>query len=272
MPLKDINTIIRKGKALVKGRGTPIFQGTSYRYDPSDGVYYKEDKYGGSADAIASFSSQLSTVKAGHSAEVDEGKGTLVRRVPLATVTGDVEERYEIVSEFIEKDLFAHPAVSDASIQYDRAIGSEGDTTFRKTAENAVENHLPSGMKSTIGNKVIKHLKNGITGYERENLVIRRYRKAPAEQISGWPVSLLEGRYIYTTAQLGLPYGLAFEIPDITDGTLFPVSIPGEVKWGWRRRPSSSVFSREFVEQSCEFVLAEWSLLLYEESTGDASW
>jgi hypothetical protein len=274
MPFQNLNFGAKTGSK-VKGQGSPVFQGSQYRYDPSEGVYIRETQWAGSEKSIASLSSKYAATRIGHTAEVQNGVGHLTSRAPLAEVTNQVEERYELVSEFIEKDGFSHPTVSASAFAWDDTITTTGIKSFRKYVEDEVEEHqsIPFGGPALVVlNRMVKHLRNGLTGYERENIIIRRYRKAPGNNPLGWQASILDGKYIYTTAQLGLPSDVAWQLPDITDGNLFPVSIAGELKWGWRRRPTTNVWAREYIEQSSEFVLAEWSLLYYEEATGFAGW
>ena len=256
----------------VKGLTTLVNQGFTYRYDPESGIYYRDQNWEGTSKAIDSFSSQLARNKTSHSADTQHGTGRLTVSTPLSNYLDTLEVRYELVSEFIEKDSFSHPTISAAALAYDANIDSETELTWRAEVEAAVQNGYPDGSFDAVFDSQVKLLRNGITGYENENLVIRRYRKAPGTNPLGWRVSILDGKYIYTTAQLGLPDDLAWNLPDITDEAQFPVSIAGETKWGWRRRPTSNVWTREFIEQSSEFVLAEWALLYYREATGSANW
>lgn len=254
----------------VKGSAGPFIQDIRFSYDPEDSTYYKETTYGGSALAIQGQSAQFRAKNKGHVSIIEpNGTGQTTERTPLAVLPENLQltERYEIATEFIEQDIFRHKAVSDAADTYDAGIASGADT-FRKLAEDHVETGPPE-IVSVLG-RVTQHLRKGVTGFEREYIILRRSRKLPYTGIAPViPASILDGRFIYTTEQLLLPTSIAFSLPPLSS---LPQSDWDDVQWGWRRRPSSVVFDGDFIEQSSEFVLAEWSLLLYEIATGAAGW
>lgn len=256
----------------VKGKAGPFIQDQRFSYDPSDATYYLETTWGGSARAIEGQSTDFRSRNLAHTSFLDtNGTGQTVQRTPIAVKGNDLEStvRYEIATEFLEQDIFRHKAVSDEADSYDASQGT-GAQTFRKFCEAQVEENDASITEGSIIDRVVTHLRKGYTGFEREYIVMRRSRKIPFTGKGAPPqASILEGRFIYSTDQLGIPDIVAFSLPNLGD---LPASGWEDVLWGWRRRPSQIVFQGDFIEQSSEFVLAEWSLLLYEEAVGQASW
>lgn len=256
----------------VKGSAGPFIQDKRFQYDPEDARYYVETTWGGSARAIEGQSAQLRGKNKAHVSIVEpNGSGQTIERVPLAALDSNLEVtvRYEIATEFIEQDIFRHKTISDEADAFDAAQG-DGEVTFRKFIEAAVEENDASITAGTVKDRVVKHLRKGLTGFEREYIVLRRSRKLPFTGVAPVPpAAILDGRFIYSTEQLLLPEAVAFALPNLDD---LPTSDWDDVQWGWRRRPSSVVFAGDYIEQSGEFILAEWSLLLYEVAQGTASW
>ena len=256
----------------VKGSAGPFFQERRFVYDPEEGSYYEETTYAGSARAIEGQSGGLRAANRGHQSVVaNDGTGQTFLRtpIPLKASEFDAAVRYEINTEFLEQDIFRHNTVSDQADTDDASL-STGDVTFRKFCERAVEEHDASVDETSVRGRVITHLRKGVTGFEREYIVLKRSRRMPwTGKLVPPTAAILEGRFIYTTEQLGVPASVAFSLPSLD---ALPASEWDDVQWGWRRRPSSVVFSGDFIEQTSEFVLAEWSLLLYEVASGSASW
>lgn len=254
----------------VKGTAGPIIQSQRLTYDSEDARYYIETTYGGSVKAIEGLSSQFRQKNKDHYATLeDNGAGQLTLRQPVSAKDSEIEStvRYEISNEFIEIDGFRHKTVSDEADAYDATVSTGGDT-FRKRVEDGIS--TATSDPSNILNRMILHLRKGVTGFEREYIVLKRSRKLPYAGAASVPqASILDGRFIYSTAQLGIPASVAFSLPDLAS---LPTSGWTDVQWGWRRRPSSVVFTGEYIEQSSEFALAEWSLLYYEIAAGSASW
>ena len=257
----------------VKGNAGPHLQQERFTFDPAEARWYRERTWSGSARAIEGQAVQLRNAGIGFEAILEErGVGFSFERTPLSTppqiATSDV--RYEISTEFLEQDIFRHKTVSDDADTYDAAL-ADGADTYRKFAEKAVDEIKAS--ITPIQQRVTEHLRKGLTGFEREYIVLRRSRKVPyfgKASGSGFvKAAVLDGRFIYSTGQLLLPAAIGFTLPDLS---ALPTSDWDDVQWGWRRRPSSIIFTGDFIEQSSEFVLAEWSLLAYEIAGSDATW
>lgn len=259
----------------VKGNAGPILESVRFEFDPATAELVKETVWGGSTRAIEGQATDLRNRNlAFHSILEETGRGQTIQRTPVFNKgeSLDLLVRYEIATEFLEQDLFRHKTVSDAADAYDLAA-ADGADTFRAAAEEAVGAKLSTS--NTVLGRVIEHLRKGVTGFEREYIVLRRSRRIPfngpaINAIGGLPqVAILEGRLIYSTEQLGVPAAVAFSLPNLND---LPQSDWADAQWGWRRRPSSVIFDGGWIEQSSEFILAEWSLLAYEVATGAASW
>lgn len=259
----------------VKGTAGPILQGIRYEFDPATAELVKETSWGGSTRAIEGQVTDFRNRNlAFHSILEENGRGVTIQRTPVFNKgeSLDLLVRYEIATEFLEQDLFRHKTVSDAADAFDLAA-ADGADTFREEAEQGVRQK--SSTSNTVLGRVVEHLRKGVTGFEREYIVLRRSRRIPfngpaINAIGGLPqAAILEGRFIYSTEQLGVPAAVAFSLPDLAS---LPQSDWVDVQWGWRRRPSNVVFEGGWIEQSSEFILAEWSLLAYEVATGPASW
>jgi len=101
-------------------------------------------------------------------------------------------------------------------------------------------------------------------------VVVKRSRRIPRQSslVNTSIATVGEGKYIYTTSQLGLPDDIAFSVPDRS--ALTPIS--SDYVWGWRRRPSTSTIEGMFIDQNSEFILSQWSTLFYTVSQDNASW
>lgn len=255
----------------VKGHPGPHLQHRRFTFDATTGTYFLERTWAGSARAIEGQSGQFRAQGISHESMIeDRGAGFSFDRQPLIKESDLPEsERYEIATEFIEQDIFRHKTVSDDADAFDAAQG-DGEVTYRKFCEDAVNDHDVGLAAGSTKERVVKHLRKGVTGFEREYIVLRRSRRIGFYGKAPLPAaSILDGRFIYTTAQLGIPDAVAFSLPNLAD---LPTSDWEDVEWGWRRRPSSIVYAGDTIEQASEFILAEWSLLLYEPATGPAGW
>jgi hypothetical protein len=255
----------------VKGSAGPFIGPIRLVYNPEDGTYIQETTFVGSARAIEGQSAEFRNKNKGHTSLLElNGTGETTLQTPIAIKSTPEDQapiRYEIATEFIEQDIFRHKTISDAADIYD-AARAEGEDSFRKFCEKAVDEIAASADPTQ--ERVTTHLRKGLTGFEREYIVLRRSRKLPFTGAGIVPqASILDGRFIYSTGQLGLPAAVAFGLPDLAS---LPTSDWDDVIWGWRRRPSSVVFEGNFIEQSSEFILAEWSLLLYELAQTSATW
>lgn len=258
--------------AIVKGSKAIQLVRQEYRYDPQQQASIVEREYQGSTASALGLYSKTSGGNTNVSVQLDGGIGRVVTQVPtFVTVNQEYTERYEVVTEFVEKDIFQIPAVAQEAREYNDIVDASGatdDPYYRELAElvaaNKVSGANPAGFD--LFPQVVRYLRDGVTGYELEYVVIKRSRRIPRG--SGTVASIGDGLVYYTTAQLVLPEDVAFSVPDST--SLTPIS--SDYAWGWRRRPSQSVVEGMYVEQSSEFILSQWSTLAYSPSSTEAAW
>lgn len=252
-----------KGRALSKVR-------EEFRYDASTNALQKEEEYQGTKRAAIGEFLRLSN---GANNVTYQNDGAIGRVVVTTAIQDDVEytERYEVLTEFVERDIFQIPEVAIEAKQYDEAIdaaGNDGDPYYREAAEQAASNKLTFSVDPSsfpLFSNVVRYLRDGVNGYEVEYVVIRRSRRIPRG--SAIVAAIGDGLYIYSTDQLNLPSDVAFAVPDTAS---FP-EVPDYI-WGWRRRPGNSTVEGTFLEQSSEFILSQWSTLAYKQATGGAAW
>lgn len=253
----------------VKGQSSLVLSGREWRYDPTTRTTWLDEIYGGSYNAVLGGFRQNQGRNNAITARTEDGEHKLIVSIPKGSIDGAVPERYEIVSEFVEKEIWSSPAVIAEAAAFDAANTASGDRKYRKLAEDTAEENDPVSVQAAtypLFASVVRHLKNGVTGYEIEYLVMRRSRRIARG--GSETASIGDGLFVYTTAQLLMPSDIEFSVPD--SSTLTPSS--ADYFWGWRRRPSTSVIEGFFVDQTSEFILSEWSTLHYTPSSVNAAW
>lgn len=258
--------------AIVKGSKAIQLVRQEYRYDPQQQASIVEREYQGSTASALGLYSKTSGGNTNVSVQLDGGVGRVVTQNPVyVTKNEEFTERYEVVTEFVEKDIWQIPAVAQEARIHDAAVdagGVDGDYYYRELAEYYATKKTTGLNAGTypLFAKVVRYLRDGVTGYELEYVVIKRSRRIPRG--SAQVASIGDGLVYYTTAQLLLPDDVAFSVPNST--SLTPIS--SDYAWGWRRRPSQSVVEGMYVEQSSEFILSQWSTLAYTPSSAEAAW
>lgn len=188
----------------------------------------------------------------------------ITARVPQNQPIQEDLDRYEISTESQDKSIFEHPTVIEDAATFDAAAASAADT-YRKRAEDAVQAQ-DVGPTATFGS-VVRHLKNGVTGFQVDFIVLRRFRKIDLTYAyAAGKFSLDDGSFIYSTAQLNLPANVAFALPAT------PADPSVDYAWGWKRRGQRVEIVGVYVEQTVELVFAPWSTLTYSNATGPLDW
>ena len=200
------------------------------------------------------------------------GGGAVPDQDPLDETPTD---RWTTNTNILERELWMHPIVYNAAITYDSANPNKFKRQLEVFAadENPSSSPEPYGDTSalpppyasntvaSVAQEVVKELGRGVTHYEDEYLVLRRTRSISTSYPVAMP--LYSVRYIYQTAQIGMPANVAFSLP------IFPPNPPQSL-WGWRLRTQQSEFvGPTRVEQVFEWVLAAWSTLLYIPATAN---
>lgn len=181
--------------------------------------------------------------------------------------TEEVTMRVNVVTEIVEKDIWAHPTVT-AGLE---TLTTAQKIQFKTDVENIAEtgdfadlaNWAGDPERTTLAFDMLDELAKGQTGYHDETISVRIMLSfdstgaAPAQPI-------YSSRMIYSTAQLPLPAGLKFTLPNSANLT----NVTGSV-WGWKLRAQESEYDGAKVVQTFEFTLAQWSTFLYIVSTSD---
>ena len=264
--------------AVIKGTSAVQLVRQEYRYDPQIDGTVLESEYHGSTKSALGFFGRSKGAGNNVSVSLDNGTGRVVIQRPVGTAKEENQytERYEVAIEFLEKEIWQNTEIAQEARRYNALIDSSAsaeDMYYREACEEIATKKLKftiNPIDYPLAEKVIRYLRDGVTGWETEYVVVKRSRRIPREQslVNTSIATVGEGKYIYTTAQLGLPDDIAFSVPD--SSSLTPIS--SDYVWGWRRRPSTSTIEGMFIDQNSEFILSQWSTLFYTVSQDNASW
>jgi hypothetical protein len=260
--------------AIIKGSKAIQLVRQEYRYDPQQQTNVIEREYQGSTLSALGFYTKTAGGQNNVSVQLDGGVGRVVVQSPVGGSKSGEEytEKYEVVTEFVEKEIWQIPDVAQEARQFNQFVDDNGDVDdpyYKELAEQVASNKLGvsvSPVTYPLFQQVVRYLRDGVTGYELEYVVIKRSRRIPrgTSQVA----AIGDGLVYYTTGQLLLPDDISFSVPDST--TLTPIS--DDYAWGWRRRPSQSVVEGMYMDQSSEFILSQWSTLAYTPAGGNAAW
>jgi len=253
----------------IRGNPGPHLTRNALVFRPETGLYVQELEYSGTQAGVAGLATNFRDNNREHRLDYEDG----ISRVTVYTPTqgAPVLDKYEVLWEMEQREIWNHPEVKTAAQAFDQIIPASEDS-FRKRAENAVDGRLDTAaaddpVSGVTFRRVVAHLKAGITGWEQEQVLLRRTRVVPPSVAS--PCNIDAASLIYTTAQLDLPGDVLFILPDISSLT---DPDPTNFQWGWRRRPSTSMIQGQANEQTSEFLLAAWSLMLYTPASSNADW
>lgn len=266
---------------VLKGTNSLVYSRTEYRYDPATRSRWADEIYTGSkAAAIGGFNSSSSGNNQ-VAASVEDGHGTLTISRPLTDPNEDfVPDRYEVMHEFVEKELWSIPGVIAEAALYDATVSVGEAPTYRKRAEEAAEAFdNGTGIEAAtypLWHKIVRYLKNGVTGWESEYVVLRRSRRVSRAQGNRGVdnrTTIGDSLSVYSTAQLDLPSDVLFTVPDSVafNNSMSDAELE-DYFWGWRRRPSTSVFEGIHADQTNEFIFSQWMNMRYTPATSNAAW
>jgi hypothetical protein len=241
-------------------------------YDAESGLKYSDRVWAGRKDAIEGFANDLEESGIGYQIGAQPPVYTVSARIPFNEPTTEVLDRYEITTEAQDKSIFEVPAIVEDALAHDSQIPIPSKS-YRQYAEDFTgEPQTDSPSLIGVGavdrfDSVVRHLRNGVTGYQIDFIVLRRFRQIDlAYGYAGGRMNLSEGLEIFSTAQLNLPSSVAFVIPAT------PNAIGSDYEWGWRIRGQRVELSGNYVEQTFELVFAPWSLLVYTPATSSLQW
>lgn len=256
--------------ALIRGNPGPHLVRVGKNFDPETGLARKESEYAGTQNGVQGLANFFVSRNNEHRQVNENGQGRVVLYEDEQAVT--VLDKYEVLWEMEQKTIWQIPAVAAAAKVHDDAITEVGESTFRDFADGIAENKIfasPVGITA----EVVANLRAGIDHYEVEYIVLRRTRVLPDSVVAA-KVSVSSGSLIYTTEQLDLPNSVKFQLPSDAEIATFTNPNPTYFRWGWRRRPSTSIIQGSNNEQSSEFLLSLWTLLggVYSAATTTADW
>ncbi len=252
---------------IIRGKPGPHITRIGYSFNTETGLYTQEITYSGTKLGITGLANAFANRNQDHRVDHEDGMSHVTVFIPQQG--SEVLDKYEVMWEMEQRNIWSHPSVAAAAKAYDDALVNVGDQTFRDIAEDAVTGKIgltPTGVMA----QVVAHLRAGVDGWEQEYVTLRRTRVIPPD--FGTQASITAASLIYTTTQLLLPSSIAFNVPSDGDISGFPNPDPTNFKWGWRRRPSTSTIQGQSNEQTSEFILAAWSLLFYTDTSNNADW
>jgi hypothetical protein len=185
----------------------------------------------------------------------------------------DVEEldRWEIFTESVEKSLFELPDSVTEAITWDASAGASGGlfSSYKKTIEelaNEPNSATFAAASWPVADKITRHLRSGVTGWQLDLVGLRRSRRFEAYLGPNYRIGLETGLLLYTTSQLNLPDVVAFSMPST------PSDISDLFKWRWRKRSQRVEIIGSYVEQTTELIFAPWSTLAYSDAGTNLNW
>lgn len=256
--------------AIFKGyQGVTLVSDEPY-FDPESGIEYRDQTFAGSKVAIFGLATLLRAQNRSYHTANSGPVYSLTTRINF-TDTGaiDLLDRYEISTESFTKSIFEHQEVIAESEEYDGLL-SEGQKTFKQWAEESAETKIAVEQTSQswpVQTQVIRHLRNGVTGFEFDAVSLRRYRRIDLTYAyAAGKVNLSDSQVVFTTPQLNLPSNVAFSVPST------PVDPSLDYRWGWKIRGQRVEIVGSDAEQTFELLFAPWSNLLYADSGGNLDW
>lgn len=238
-------------------------------YDPSSGLQYTDRIWAGKEEAIKGFANDLEEEGIGYQISASPPIFMISARIPISDATIDIPDRYEISTEAQDKSIFELPGVVEEIIRYDASIAETAET-YKSRAERFVDKGLTyvfDDINFPLFGKVVRHLRNGVTGFQTDYVVLRRMRQIDLSYgYSGGRMNLSDGLLIFTTAQLNLPSEVGFVVPST------PTDPSADYAWGWKVRGQRVELVGNYMEQVVELVFAPWSTLAYELSSSNLSW
>jgi hypothetical protein len=254
-----------------KGGAGPHLTREEPRYDSETGLRFIEQTFQGTEAAIKGMAPGLEAAGQSYTISVTNAVWELQTRVPINDPDTEDIDRWEISTEAHEASIFEQPDVVRAASEYD--VLPTTTSTFRKLCEDAVTDAkiVLTGAFTQFSSDgfdaVLRHLRNGVTGFQYDFVLLRRFRKVSIEFALGTSgqIALDEGLLIYTTAQLNVPAAVFFTLPSTP-------SAFGDYRWGWKKRSQRVEIIGSFVEQTVELLFAPWSTLLYLDSGTNLDW
>lgn len=245
-------------------------------YDAATGIRSIVVTYQGHRDAILDFEAEVQAAGLNYDIQQNGPVMSLTARYAAYDPTVTEPTRFEISTESAELSIWQHPTVLAVTHAYDTAHANS--TPARKMIEDFAEGNviaaslpfslpIPSNADIAVMNMVVRYLRAGVTGFQIDLLVLRRYRRIETVfSAAGGRMNLDGGSFIYTTAQLGLPSYVGFTLPAT------PSAPTADYQWGWRKRSQRLDIIGQWTEQAVELLFAPHGLLFYSSASGNLAW
>lgn len=260
--------------AIFKGQQSVVLVSDEPYFDAEQGIEYRDQTFAGSKLAIYGLGASLKAINRTYRISHSGGAVyTLTVRLNFSEPAIENLDRYEISTESVEKSIFEFPSVIAAAEIYDGLLTEDGQETFREVCEKGVRTLTqtlpvsPGQDVIYIMNTVIRHLRNGVTGFQFDAILLRRIRRVDLTYAyAGGQINLDEGQTIYSTEQLALPINIGFVVPNT------PSDPSDDYSWGWKIRGQRMDIIGSEAEQVFELLFAPWSTLMYDNAIGPLDW
>jgi hypothetical protein len=248
---------------IVKGHHGPVRQPFRITYDPNTGhesvILYEASP----PESIFGVTAGLETARIAYEIESDGAKAVLRAVTSRLELQPDLEEtpidKWEILANEIQKDLFEHPSAALIPDTELRAI--------RDAIQSPVEDQSPA-LTTASAIDLYSLLLRGTTHYTVGQYVVRHTRTVSdryTRDLADVDVGL-----IYTTGQLiseatgsSLQTPMPLRMRNKLNNIAEPAFKSGFV-WGWLKRPATEVtVANNKIEVSSEWWLEQWSTFIY---------
>src|SRR6185295_15796933 len=126
--------------ATVRGQPGPHITRTGLVYNSETGLYTRETEYSGTQSGIAGLANSFQTANREHRLDYESGISRVTVYDPINPA--NPADKYEVIWEIVQRSIWAHPTVREATNAYDAALADPGDQTFRDIAEDAVNGKI----------------------------------------------------------------------------------------------------------------------------------
>jgi len=264
----------------VTGSNVAVRSGWEQQFDPASG-WKTVETWNGSKSQIAAIIQGFRDNGAATSVKNSGALWTLTvtwsleygqdtNKQPYAPPATEVPlDTWDVDVELADVDVRASPKI----ITY---LGGESQVaiTFKevdaaiKAGQSLTAYYLSTGINpSTIQqlekNELIYRLRSrGVTTLTEKRPILTRKRTYTSAYTT--PIQINAVEVIYTTSALITE----FKVPNIIQQKLpaTPLVTQAEAAWGWKQRKQSGTFTvaRNKIEETMDFVFAQWSTLLYD--------
>lgn len=259
------------GAPIWKGTQGPVAVNEEVFYDSENLTYWKRFIYRGSKTAISGLELDLQADGVSYEITNDGPVYELVTQIPIVDPAESID-RYEITTEANEISIYSNEDVFEEAFNWDANRGDEQRTYKRQVDEMIDEGTAPDLDTGAypLFLPVVDHVRGGVDTFQRDYLVLRRYRRLSGSMAVGaGRINLRESSLIYTTAELQLPSNVAFVVPG---APALPTRYDQLFMWGWRMRGQGVDIIGPMIEQRFELVFGPHSLIDNQAAGDNLDW